>query len=57
VLPNVAVRPGNNKQVALLSLAGLKDSVTVERNRQEAAVAPPARRSAGSSRDQIEASP
>ena len=56
VLPNVAVRPGNNKQVALLSLAGLKDSVTVERNRQEAAVDPRGT-SFGTqlTRDQIEA--
>ena len=40
VLANVAVRPGNNKQVALLTLAAMKDSVTVARDRQEAAVDP-----------------
>ena len=40
VLANVALRPGNNKQVALLTVAGLKDSVTVARDRQEAAVDP-----------------
>jgi len=37
VLANVAVRAGNNKQVALLTVAGLKDSVTVGRDAQEAA--------------------
>ena len=40
VLADVALRPGNNKQVALLTVAGLKDSVTVARDRQEAAVDP-----------------
>jgi hypothetical protein len=40
VMADVAVRPGNNKQVALLTLAGLQDSVTVARDRQEVAVDP-----------------
>jgi hypothetical protein len=56
VLANVAVRAGNNKQVALLTIAGLKDSVTVARDRQEAAVDPRGT-SFGTvlTRDQIEA--
>jgi hypothetical protein len=56
VIPNVAVRPGNNKQVALLAIAGMKDSVTVARDRQEAAVDPRGT-SFGTqlTRDQIEA--
>lgn len=56
VLANVVVRPGNNKQVALLTVAGFKDSVTVERDRQEAA-ADPRGVSFGTqlTRDQIEA--
>ena len=56
VLANVAVRSGNNKQVALLTVAGLKDSVTVARDRQEAAVDPRGT-SFGTqlTRDQIEA--
>src|SRR5688572_3053297 len=56
VLANVAVRAGNNKQVALLTVAGLKDSVTVARDRQEAA-ADPRGTSFGTvlTRDQIEA--
>jgi hypothetical protein len=56
LLANVAVRAGNNKQVALLTVAGLKDSVTVARDRQEAAVDPRGT-SFGTSltRDQIEA--
>ena len=56
VLANVAVRAGNNKQVALLTVAGLKDSVTVARDRQEAAVDPRGT-SFGTqlTRDQIEA--
>jgi hypothetical protein len=56
LLANVAVRPGNNKQVALLTVAGLKDSVTVARDRQEAAVDPRGT-SFGTqlTRDQIEA--
>ena len=50
------MRPGNNKQVALLTVAGLKDSVTVARDRQEAAVDPRGT-SFGTqlTRDQIEA--
>ena len=40
VLANVALRPGNNKQVALLTVAGLKDSVTVAQDKQVAAVDP-----------------
>jgi Carboxypeptidase regulatory-like domain len=40
VLADVPVRPGNNKQVALLTLAGVQDSVTVARDRQEVAVDP-----------------
>jgi hypothetical protein len=39
-LLNVAVRPGENKQVVLLPIAGLKDTVTVARDRQEAAADP-----------------
>jgi Carboxypeptidase regulatory-like domain len=56
VLANVVVRPGNNKQVALLTVAALKDSVTVARDRQEAAVDPRGT-SFGTqlTRDQIEA--
>jgi hypothetical protein len=56
VLADVAVRAGNNKQVALLTVAGLKDSVTVARDRQEAAVDPRGT-SFGTqlTRDQIEA--
>ena len=56
MLANVAVRSGNNKQVALLTVAGLKDSVTVARDRQEAA-ADPRGTSFGTqlTRDQIEA--
>ncbi len=40
VMTDVPVRAGNNKQVALLTLAGMQDSVTVARDRQEAAVDP-----------------
>jgi hypothetical protein len=56
VLPNVTIRPGSNKQIALLTVAGLKDSVTVARDRQEAAVDPRGT-SFGTqlTRDQIEA--
>ena len=36
-LPEVRVRAGDNKQVMMLPIAGLQDSVTVERNKQEAA--------------------
>ena len=36
-LPDVRVRAGDNKQVLLLPIAGLQDSVTVERDKQEAA--------------------
>jgi hypothetical protein len=39
-LPDIRVRNGDNRQVILLAIAGLKDSVVVERNRQEAAVDP-----------------
>jgi hypothetical protein len=56
VLANVALRAGGNKQVALLTVAGLKDSVTVSRDKQEAAVDPRGT-SFGTqlTRDQIEA--
>jgi hypothetical protein len=37
VLPEVRVRAGDNKQVIPLPIAGLQDSVTVSRDRQEAA--------------------
>ena len=40
VLADLAIRPGNNKQVAMLTLAGVQDSVTVARDRQEVAVDP-----------------
>jgi hypothetical protein len=40
LLKGFVVRPGENKQVMLLPVAGLKDTVNVERNRQEAAVDP-----------------
>jgi len=55
-LAGVALRPGANKQVALLTVAGLKDSVTVARDRQEAA-SDPRGTSFGTvlTRDQIEA--
>jgi hypothetical protein len=36
-LPEVRVRAGDNKQVMMLPIAGVQDSVTVERNKQEAA--------------------
>jgi len=36
-LPEVRVRSGDNKQVMMLPIAGLQDSVTVERDKQEAA--------------------
>jgi hypothetical protein len=39
-LADVRVRNGDNRQVILLPLAGVKDSVVVERDRQEAAVDP-----------------
>ncbi len=37
MLPDVRVRAGDNRQVLLLPIAGLQDSVTVERDKQEAA--------------------
>ena len=40
VLADVALRPGDNKQVAMLTVAGLQDSVTVARDKQEAAADP-----------------
>ena len=39
-LPQVRVRVGDNKQVLLLPIAGVKDAVTVQQNRQEAAADP-----------------
>jgi len=36
-LPEVRVRAGDNKQVMMLPIAGVQDSVTVERNKQETA--------------------
>jgi hypothetical protein len=36
-LPEVRVRAGDNKQVMMLPIAGVQDSVTVERNKQESA--------------------
>ena len=36
-LPEVRVRAGDNRQVMMLPIAGLQDSVTVERNKQESA--------------------
>jgi hypothetical protein len=39
-LADVRVRNGDNRQLILLPIAALKDSVVVERNRQEAAVDP-----------------
>lgn len=39
-LPDVRVRNGDNRQVILLPIAGVKDSVVVEQNRQEAAADP-----------------
>jgi hypothetical protein len=36
-IPDVRVRAGDNKQVMMLPIAGLQDSVTVERNKQETA--------------------
>ena len=39
-LPDVRVRTGDNRQVLLLPIEGLKDAVVVEQNQQEAAVDP-----------------
>ena len=39
-LPDVRVRNGDNRQVILLPIAGIQDSVVVEQNRQEAAADP-----------------
>jgi hypothetical protein len=39
-LPQVRVRAGDNKQVLMLPIAGVKDAVTVEQNKQEAATDP-----------------
>ena len=39
-LPDVRVRPGVNRQVILLPIAGIKDQVIVGQDRQEAAVDP-----------------
>ena len=39
-LPDVRVRPGDNRQVILLPIAGIKDQVVVGQDRQEAAVDP-----------------
>jgi len=36
-LPEVRVRAGDNKQVMMLPIAGVQDTVTVERNKQETA--------------------
>lgn len=36
-LPDVRVRPGDNRQVVLLPIEGLRDTVTVGRDKQEAA--------------------
>jgi hypothetical protein len=36
-LPEVRVRAGDNRQVMMLPIAGVQDSVTVERNKQETA--------------------
>ena len=40
VLPDVRVRAGDNRQVLLLQIEGVKDAVVVEQNRQDAAVDP-----------------
>src|SRR5687768_310550 len=39
-LPDVRVRAGDNRQVILLPIEGIKDQIVVERNRQEAAADP-----------------
>jgi hypothetical protein len=39
-IPDVRVRNGNNRQVILLPIEGLKDAVTVEQNKQAAAADP-----------------
>ena len=39
-IPEVRVRNGDNRQLVLLPIEGLKDSVVVEQNRQEAASDP-----------------
>ena len=40
MLPDIRVRPGDNRQVVLLQIEGVRDQVVVEQDRQEAAVDP-----------------
>lgn len=55
VMPNVRLRPGDNKQVAILSIQNLQDEVTVGRDRQVAAADPKSTFGTTLTREQIEA--
>src|SRR5688572_2855290 len=54
-LPDVRVRAGDNKQVMMLPIAGLQDSVTVERDKQESAADRQATFGTVLTREQLEA--
>ena len=55
VLKDIRLRAGDNKQVAILVLQGLMDSVTVERDKQAAAADPKSTFGTALTREQIEA--
>jgi hypothetical protein len=55
MMPSVRLRAGENKQVAILAIQGLQDSVTVERDKQVSAADPKTTFGTALTREQIEA--